>query len=276
MSRASKDPANVLAAAAVLALCSLTLVAGKGSNQPAINNKVSAAICPIVYPLDESSAERGYRYIFYGNAFFINKAGYLLTAAHVLSDFQNGGAPHVLLRLPEAPPCLVKVEAVASDPEHDIAILRAIPNPFVGKYSVAVLPLASAQPAPGAPVLAAAVRPTRIKDPHSFDAPQVDNSPAQVLQYVSLALNKGERKAELFIFDHEVIRGQSGAPILGPNSQEVVGLVEGQWLHGMPLAAARAKGSTSSTLGAGLPITYALLLLERHHVAWEKREESPD
>src|SRR5215469_18146026 len=79
------------------------------------NVAVSAAICPVVYPLDKSSSERGYHYIFYGNAFFIDRDGYLVTAAHVLSDFRDGGQPHILLRLPEAPPRLLKVEVVTTD-----------------------------------------------------------------------------------------------------------------------------------------------------------------
>src|ERR1700690_1253831 len=104
--------------------------AGGATSPPANDLGLSAAICPIVYPLDESSAERGYHYIFYGNAFFIDRDGYLVTAAHVLTDFHDGGQPHILLRLPEAPPRVIKVEVVATDPQHDIAILRAVPNPF--------------------------------------------------------------------------------------------------------------------------------------------------
>ena len=88
------------------------------------NAAVSAAICPVVYPLDESSSERGYHYIFYGNAFFIDRDGYLVTAAHVLSDFHDGGQPHILLRLAAAPPRLLKVEVVTTDQRHDIARAR--------------------------------------------------------------------------------------------------------------------------------------------------------
>jgi len=107
---------------------------------------VSRAICPVVYALDESSSERGYHYVFYGNAFFIDRDGYLVTAAHVLSDFHDGGQPHILLRLAEAPPRLLKVEVVATDQRHDIAVLRAVPNPFEGRYQVAFLPLAPNKP----------------------------------------------------------------------------------------------------------------------------------
>ena len=113
---------------------------------PKDDGRLTAAICPIVYSLDEASAERGYRYIFYGNAFFIDREGYLLTAAHVLSDFHDGGKPQILLRLPEAPPRLANIEVVATDPQHDIAVLRAVPNPFHGKYQVRFLALSSTKP----------------------------------------------------------------------------------------------------------------------------------
>lgn len=237
--------------------------------RPADDTTLTAAICPVVYPLDESSSERGYRYIFYGNAFFIDSDGYLITAAHVLSDLHDGGQPHVVLRLPEAPPRLVKVELVASDSQHDIAVLRAVPNPFEGKYVVAFLPLASNKPPQGSAILAAALRPSRLRDPRTFDAPQEDKSPAEVLQYTSIRLNKGQPEAELFLFSHEVIRGQSGAPILSRDTQEVVGIVEGQWLHSPPLGSVAKLGSGAATMGAGVPITYALTLLEQNHISWQ-------
>lgn len=187
---------------------------GTATTSASDNDAVSAAICPVVYPLDESSSERGYHYIFYGNAFFIDRDGYLVTAAHVLSDFHDGGQPHILLRLAEAPPRLLKVEVVATDQQHDIAVLRALPNPFEGKYQVAFLPLASNRPEPGEAVFAAALRPSRLRDPHTFDAPQEERSPAEVLRYISTKLEKGQEEAELFLFSHEVRRGQSGAPVV--------------------------------------------------------------
>jgi S1-C subfamily serine protease len=231
---------------------------------------ISAAICSVVYQLDQESAERGYRYIFYGNAFFIDKEGYLLTAAHVLTDFRDGGQPQILLRLPEAPPRLVKIETVASDSQHDIAIVRAVPNPFTGRYAVSFLALASAKPLQGSNIFAASLRPARLKDPHTFDAPTEVNSPAEILQYTALRLNKGQPESELFLFNHEVIRGQSGAPIVSRDTQEVVGIVEGQWLRGVPVT---SSGRVASGIGAGLPITYALSLLDQEHVGWETASE---
>src|SRR2546430_8352726 len=50
-----------------------------------------AALCPIVYPSDETPGSNGVRYTFFGNAFFINSQGYLLTAAHVLQTFRDLG-----------------------------------------------------------------------------------------------------------------------------------------------------------------------------------------
>jgi hypothetical protein len=168
----------------------------------------------------------------------------------------------------------VNVEVVASDQQHDIAILRARPNPFAGKYQVAFLPLSSTKPPPGSALVTEALRPAQLKDPHSFDAPQEDRSDADVLQYTAVPLNKGLPKAELFLFNHEVLRGQSGAPILSRDTEQVVGIVEGQWLHGIPLPSAKSPGNRGAALGAGVPITYALALLDQQHVPWQFSSDS--
>ena len=232
------------------------------------NEAVSAAICPVVYPLDESSSERGYHYIFYGNAFFIDRDGYLVTAAHVLSDFHDGGQPHILLRRAEAPSRLLKVEVVATDQRHDIAVLRAVPNPFEGKYQVAFLPLASIKPEPGEAVFAATLRPSRLRDPHTFDATQEERSAGEVLRYIATKLEKEQNEAELFLFSHEVRRGQSGAPVVLRDTQEVVGIVEGQWLHPGPSAPVEKGAGRPLMPGAAIPIIYAIPLLEQKHIVW--------
>ena len=241
---------------------------GTATTSASDNDAVSAAICPVVYPLDESSSERGYHYVFYGNAFFIDRDGYLVTAAHVLGDFHDGGQPHILLRLAEAPPRLLKVEVVATDQRHDIAVLRAVPNPFEGRYQVAFLPLAPSKPEPGRAVFAAALRPSRLRDPHTFDAAQEERSPGEVLRYISTKLEKGQDEAELFLFSHEVRRGQSGAPVVSRDSQEVVGIVEGQWLHPATSSSSEKSANRPSMPGAAVPIVYAIPLLEEQHIEW--------
>ena len=295
---------------------------------------LSAAVCPVVYQLDDSPGNRGYHYIFYGNAFFINRDGYLLTAAHVLSEFHNGGQPSVLVRLTSAPPRLLKTEVVGVDPEHDVAILRATPNPFAGPhspYDVIALPLGAAKPNIGDGVEATALRPEHLKDPHTFELPIADTYPAIVLNYLSIALNphpeasiplistpskdvaslaplpdrssdesagikfaaprslgKSQVQTDLFLFSHEVERGQSGAPVALLATHQVVGIIEGRWLHpaASPLARpATNPGSKSSsgsaasshnpppppdlTQGAAIPIPYALALLQKNHIRWE-------
>jgi Trypsin-like peptidase domain len=251
-------------------------MAGQVLEKSVTEAQLSAAVCPVVYQLDETSANRGYHYTFYGNAFFINEQGYLLTAAHVLSEFRNGGQPQILLRLPEAPPRLVKVAVVATDPIHDVAVLRATPNPFEGRYQVAFLPLASEKAAIGDSVVAEALRPSRLKDPHTFDVPREDRSPGEVLEYLSTPLDKGQPNGELFLFSHEVQRGQSGAPVLSRESHQAVGLIEGRWLHPRPVSTAGLDGKRSLTQGAAIPISYAITLLEQKGISWQAaRDRSP-
>jgi len=286
------------------------------------NENLSAAVCPVVYQLDDSPGNRGYHYIFYGNAFFINRDGYLLTAAHVLSQFQNGGQPSILVRLTSAPPRLLKTEVIAMDLEHDVAILRATPNPFSGPhtaYAVAALPLGDAKPSIGEDVEATALRPEHLKDPHTFELPIADTYPATVLDYQSMALNphpassipaistpskdrgsqpapsgapdrplSGDARAgtqsalprslgeaqiqtALFLFSHEVQRGQSGAPVASAATHQVVGIIEGRWLH--PAASVLTRPATphpALTQGAAIPIPYALALLQKNHIPWDQ------
>lgn len=226
---------------------------------------LSDAVCPIVYPLDQEPAARGYHYIFYGNAFFINDEGYLLTAAHVLNQL-NGVQPYILLRRSNAPPRLLPVSVVASDTTHDVALLRATPNPFAAKYQVRSLPLLIKSPSPPDGVTASALRPSRLKDPHSFDAFVEDRPSGEVLDY-QFTSEHGHQDTELFLFSHEVLFGDSGAPVVADKSQAVVGLIEGRWLR--PTGGAFGGPMKQSTgIGAAVPIHYALPLLQQHGIAW--------
>jgi len=262
-----KLAAPTLAALACLACC---LSASAAAATPADDAALSTAICPIVYPVDQSPSAKGYQYIFFGNAFFINNQGYLLTAAHVLSAFRNGGGqPHILVDRPTAPPQLLKAELVAVDWEHDVALLRATPNPFDGKFNVTFLPLTAARPLPGSSVLAAALRPARIRNPHTFEMPVKENFSARVLNYQFTQEEKGAGDTELFLFSHEVLLGQSGAPVLSVDSREVVGFVDGRWLHPSAVAAGTPEEPLTPTLGAAVRIHYAIALLREKGIAWE-------
>jgi TonB family protein len=238
------------------------------ADQPGAATPLAAAICPVVYPVDQSPSERGYHYIFYGNAFFINKEGYLITAAHVLSQLHNA-QPHLLLQLPMAPPRLVKATVVIVDQDHDVAVLRATPNPFEGRYAVNFLRLAARRPDQAHEVFADALRPSRLKNPYTFDALLEDRPAGEVLEYRFTQLDKGRPDTEIFLFNHDVLLGDSGAPVISSGSREVVGLVEGRWLHGGFVAKVNAMQKQASGLGAVVPIHYAIALLLQKGIAWQ-------
>jgi outer membrane biosynthesis protein TonB len=228
---------------------------------------LSAAICPIVYPVDRSPSDRGYRYLFYGNGFFINEQGYLITAAHVLSQL-HGGQPYILLRPPTGPPQFVLATLVGLDRDHDVAILRATPNPFEGRYEVGFLPLACHWPMRGRAVLAASLDPSKPLDAHTLDTSVDDRSPGELFDFQFSQLERGRSDTELFLFNHQVRRGQSGAPVVSGESQEVVGFVEGQWLRSslIPLAVTGDQGTPG--VGAAVPIHYAIALLQQRGIPW--------
>ena len=158
----------------------LGLLGAATDDYPA-DSSPGAAICPVVYRLDETPGARGYHYTFFGNAFFINDQGYLLTVAHVLETFKNGGQPSILVARPDGPPQLLPLTTIAADAGNDIAILRASPNPFSGHSRVSFLPLASDAAIPGQSVLALSRHPARIPNAQSFQLPTEDRSAGIVL-----------------------------------------------------------------------------------------------
>jgi hypothetical protein len=251
-------------------VCVLSPLAARQTQARANSADDSAisSVCPVVYPDDQSPAARGYHYTFFGNAFFINDEGYLLTVAHVLETFRDGGQPYILVNRPNSPPKLLQVTVIAKDLQHDVAILRATPNPFAGKYQVAFLPLAAAPAVRGQSVLALSLHPQRLQNAYSFDSTREDSSPGTVLSYESTQLEKSAPAADVFLLSHPVVKGQSGSPVLAVDSNAVVGLVEGLWLRGTPVSIAKSSAQTGATPGAAIPIQYALALLKEHNVSW--------
>jgi TonB family protein len=260
---------------AAMWLCGPVQAQTSSQNTPAEDSALSLAICPIVYPLDQTPSDRGFHYTFYGNGFFINDEGYLLTAAHVLSQLSDSN-PYIVLRLPMAPPRFLQTEVVAIDREHDVALLRATPNPFKGKYQVRFLPLAVERPLRAQSVLAAALRPSRLRDPHTFDAFGEDRPSGEVVQYEFSQLNRGGPETELLLFSHEVLLGDSGAPVVSAESQAVVGLVEGRWLRANAASLAAAAGQFGGGVGAVVPIHYAIPLLQQQGVTWHAARENAE
>jgi S1-C subfamily serine protease len=253
---------------ALLACLLWCLPAATASGEPSEDASLSAAVCPIVYQLDQSPASRGYRYSFFGNGFFINEEGYILTVAHVLETFRDGGQPYILINRPNSPPQLLRADVIAVDKEHDVAILRAIPNPFAGKHKVTFLPLTPDPAVLGQHVIALSLHPQKPQNARSFQAPQEDRSSGEVLSYESTQLEKSAPAADIFLLSHPVTLGQSGSPVLAQDSQAVVGLIEGRWLRSSGLSVNKASSRSATVPGAAIPIRYAIALLQAKSIAW--------
>ncbi|HEY2821794.1 MAG TPA: serine protease [Candidatus Acidoferrum sp.] len=262
--------AGFLCAAAVSAFAALTCAGQAGTLASVQTNTAATAICPIVYPIDENSSAHGYQYAFYGNAFFINRDGYLITAAHVLHSFRTGGEPHILVQRAEAPPQMLKAEVILEDREHDVAVLRATPNPFIGTaYRVSTLAPDATAVSRGEAIVVAALRPKR-RQPHTYETELEDRSAASVIDFQNSVLEKGLGDTELVLFNHDVILGQSGAPVLAAGSGEVVAFIEGQWLRpAAGLAVDMQRGQEAHSVGAAVPIRYAVSALREKGIAWE-------
>jgi hypothetical protein len=237
----------------------------------AADDSASESLAPVVYKDDQTPGLRGYQYTFLGNAFFINEEGYLLTVAHVVDTFAEGGQPpYILVSRTNAPPRLVQITVIAKDAAHDVAVLRANSNPFASAahYSVAFVPLSSAQPLRGESVLALSLHPKQAQYAQTYDLPREDSAPGTVLSFESTQLAKSAPPAEVFLLSHAVVKGQSGSPVMDLQTHAAIGLVEGIWLRGSSSSLVHAATKNAGSPGAAVPIQYALTLLKQNSVNW--------
>jgi len=255
---------------AVIVFSFCQLLSGAALDKPVDDAALSAAMCPIVLPLDQFPTAEGYHYFFYGNAFFINEDGYLITAAHVVSSFRNGGHPYLLVGPSGGPRRLLEADVVAEDLEHDVAVLRVMPNPFAGQHNLAFLPLTADRPSPGNSVLAVSLRPADVNDSHTSEEPMEERLEGKVIDYQFTHEEdvKEEAASELLLFNRNVVPGQSGSPLLSANSKEVVGIVVGQWLRPTLNRFAATAQPVVTSPGAALRIHYAIALLQQHGIVW--------
>lgn len=234
---------------------------------------LTAALCQVVYPLDQFPAAKDYHYTFFGNGFFINEEGYVITASHVLSAFRQGGEPHIIVGPPDEPRRLLAALLVAADWEHDVAILRAVPNPFPGNSKLAYLPLSVDTPSRGKSVVSASLLSTDVENASSLDMPQEDLSRGEVLGY-QFHQEAGAPDSEVLLVSQQVLPGQSGSPLVSADTHGVVGIIVGQWLLPVVLpSSAVNRNHLFLSPGAALRIHYAISLLERNHILWHAAAE---
>jgi outer membrane biosynthesis protein TonB len=263
-------------AATGLVMCLLftgkMLANDRPSTEVKADSSLTAALCQVVYPLDESP-EDGYRYMFLGNGFFINRDGYVLTAAHLLSYFRHGGEPYILVGPREGPRRMLEAPIAAVDWDHDVAVLKASPNPFQNEKEIAYLPLSAEALAPGEGVLSASLRPPDVKNAHSSAAPLEDFAQSEAINYTFYQGKDGAEK-ELLLFGQEVVAGQSGSPVVSVDSHAAVGIVVGQWLHPTVIPSGVGGHHVAVAPGAALRIHYGIALLQQNHIAWDMAPES--
>jgi len=257
------SPAKLYAAAFLLCLIFFSAKPSRAGDDASVLN----AVCQVVYPVDQFPLERGYRYIFLGNGFFVNEDGYVVTAAHLLGWFHDGAVPSVLVGPPGGPRQIFDATVVASDTEHDVAILRVTPNPFQTAKNISYLPLSPDTPSRGKNVITASMRPSDIDNAHTADVPLVDFSRGEVLDY-QFYREEGKTGSELLLFNQQIVPGQSGSPLVSADSHAVVGVVVGRWLHPTVIPSGANGSRLNLAPGAALRAHYAISLLDQLHITW--------
>src|SRR5207249_2578774 len=81
---------------------------------------------------------------------------------------------------------------------------------------------------PGKHVFSISLRPSRLQEAYTFDAPLQERSEGEVLSYQYTRTESG-REIELLLYSQKVIPGQSGSPVISDESGEAVGFIEGRW-----------------------------------------------
>jgi TonB family protein len=245
---------------------------GAASTAVEAGGPLPAALCQIVYPLDQFPGGNEYHYTFYGNAFFINEDGYLITASHVLSAFRDGGRPHVIVGSPNEPRQLLEALVVAADWDHDVAILRATPNPFLTDANLAYLTLSVETPGKGKSVMAASLLSPDVENVSSLSTPREEVSRGEVLDY-QYHHEAGSPGSEVLLVSQTVSPGQSGSPLVSADTQGVVGIIVGRWLYPVVVPSGAGGNRVALSPGAALRIHYAISLLQSNHIAWHAAAE---
>jgi S1-C subfamily serine protease len=183
-----------------------------------------------------------------GTGFFISDDGTLLTAAHVASGCSR-------MQIISKYVARSWVSPVATDEDHDIAILKAS-----GVRPPAVVRLASAAPTGGKLFITGYPASASLTVPAETWA---------VLENDKFPTNVGSLtnpRDLLWMSAPDVTHGYSGGPIFDPRSGAVVGLVKGE-VDGGYLRLVRDMPTTGIAIGPGIASIAALVRREAPYVA---------
>lgn len=183
-----------------------------------------------------------------GTGFFISDDGMLLTAAHVASGCNR-------MQIISKFVARTWVSPVATDQEHDVAILKA-----AGVRPPGVVHLASIAPTGGKLFILGYPATATLTEPaESWAVMQNEKFPSTVGSLTN-------PRDLLWMSAPDVTHGYSGGPIFDPRSGAVVGIVKGE-VDGGYLRLVRDMPTTGIAIGPGIASIAALLRREVPYAA---------
>jgi serine protease Do len=195
---------------------------------------------------------------FLGSAFLVHREGYLLTAAHIVSDpsdlrvvpmaYQEGFAPMTIERV-----AAMTVNVARADPQHDVALLHIdqevsieVPDDFLGS---------TGNVRPGASVMSLG---------YSFGHDQLHA--ILTANAVVSAKIRSPNGTELILFDNMVHDGDRGGPLIHVADGHIVGIVSGRFEPSEVVRGSRdwdRSPPRDTNISFAVAIEYGLALMEQ-------------
>ncbi len=207
--------------------------------------------CMMLMSIEE---DRG---IFLGSAFLVHSKGYALTAAHILPNKAELGlvpaqpaGSFVPLTMEQVTP--VPVEVVRRDTEHDVALLKLIPD-----LGIAVPSHIMGNPAEtplGTTVMSMGFSFAHYRL-HSVVSLQATLS-AKVLS---------AHQAHILLFDTPIHPGDAGGPLINARDERIIGVVLGPFAASDLVAESTGSkpDSASSAISQAISIEYGIELMKQ-------------
>lgn len=242
-----------------------------------------------------------------GTGFFVNSAGYVITARHVITEgttflnqIQAGEKRMVVgLAIPNAENMrgnfiLIEFELIDEDERHDLALLKLKRNPFKGEVTSGIKIGNQETPLP---VLAAPMREERPRDGEAIAISGYPlGQPVLITNAGSLATVWSYDTAEVrlpgapewfrfpdiadsYLADVETNRGNSGGPVYLSENGTVIGVCVGakaapvRYQGGSDVSLNNQQLFYSSGLTVVVPARYVIELLKKNGLDWNSPVE---